>query len=98
MESGREVGHNVYSMFVDIPAGATVTIELDVAGTHLEDAYAIGIPSQPMAKPDLVDVSLTVAGETPVEAEGAGTRLEGRTVRWTGALAAPTRVGAQLDR
>jgi len=96
MEPGRELGLNVYSTFVDIPAGGTVTIELDVAGTWTEDTYGIDVPPEPMARPDLVEVNLTVAGEAPVSARGAGTQLEERRVRWTGPLVRLVHVEARL--
>jgi hypothetical protein len=96
MEPGRELGLNAYSTFVDIPAGGTVTIELDVAGTWTEDTYGVDVPPEPMARPDLVEVNLTVAGEAPVSARGAGTQLEGGRVRWTGPLARLVHVEARL--
>jgi hypothetical protein len=96
LESGRELGLNVYSTFVDIPAGGTVTLELDVAGTWVGDTYGVDVPPQPMARPDLIEVNVTVAGDVPVEPGGDGAGLEGRTVRWTGPLERLTHVEAQL--
>jgi hypothetical protein len=98
MESGRELGRNVYSAFVNLAAGASATIELDVAGVWTEGSYVVDVPPQPVVNPDLVDVSLTVAGEVPLETAGEGVQLDGRTVRWTGALERPVHIEANLDR
>lgn len=96
LESGRELNRNVYSAFVDIPPGATVTFELDVAGTWVGSAYLIGIPPQPMVTPDSVEVNLTVAGEAPLTPVAGDIRLDGRTLRWTGSPTTSTVVGSLL--
>ncbi|MGH9212081.1 MAG: DUF4012 domain-containing protein [Acidimicrobiales bacterium] len=98
VESGRELDRQVYSLFVDIPAGATFTIELDVSGSWTEDTYALEVPRQPLANPDQIAVNLTVAGELPVAARGEGATIEGRIVRWTGPLTNTVHIEANLDR
>jgi hypothetical protein len=47
---GREVGWNVYSRFVDIPPGTTVTFELELAGTVAKPDELVTW-EQPMASP-----------------------------------------------
>jgi len=47
---GREAGWNVYSRFVDIPAGSTVTFELQLAGTVARPDELVTW-EQPMASP-----------------------------------------------
>jgi hypothetical protein len=82
---------------VDIPPGATLIIELDVRGTHDEDAYGITVPPSPFATPDQVEVNLTVAGEQPIAVDGTGVTVDGRMVRWAGPLVDETRIEADLS-
>jgi hypothetical protein len=48
--AGQETGWNVYSAFVDIPAGATVTIEVQLHG-HVVDPGKVVTFTQPMSSP-----------------------------------------------
>ncbi|MDW3217883.1 MAG: DUF4012 domain-containing protein [Acidimicrobiales bacterium] len=69
---GVEVGFNrqpafggeVATVIVEVPAGETRVVELQVAGTVTADAdgYRLVIPHQPLVNQDLVSVSATVDG------------------------------------
>ena len=50
VEAGTERGWNVYSFFVDIPSGATVRIEADLAG-RVDDPSRVVSWTQPMTNP-----------------------------------------------
>jgi hypothetical protein len=56
-ESEVEFGRNVYSTYVDIPAGSTTVIELQLAGA-LTDHYGLTVLRQPMPTPDQVMVTI----------------------------------------
>ncbi|HEY3143740.1 MAG TPA: DUF4012 domain-containing protein [Acidimicrobiales bacterium] len=97
MEAGHELGRKVYSTFVDLAPGATVTIELDVSGVWTPGLYSIGVQPQPMPQfPDDVEVSLTIAGDREITVDGKGVVKDGRTLRWAGPLTEPVNVGAIL--
>lgn len=55
VESERERDRNVYSTYVDIPPGAEVTIELDLAGWY-DGHYRLDVHRQPTAHPDALEV------------------------------------------
>ena len=81
IQSELELGHNVYSLFVDIPPGGSVDIELDLTGSVDGRRYDLELPVQPFATPDELQVNLEVVGATPV-ADGEAT-VEGDTVHWS---------------
>jgi hypothetical protein len=60
----RELGRNVYSQFVDIAAGETRTIELELEGVVGlgEGSYRFRYFSQVLAHPDAVQATVAVAG------------------------------------
>jgi hypothetical protein len=59
MEFQRELGWAVYSRFLEIPAGGTVTVELDLTGTLSSGAeYPLAIGYQPLVNPDQVSVEM----------------------------------------
>jgi len=65
LESESEQGRGVYSAFIDVPAGATVTLALDLAGAVLTSTpYRLDLHRQPSAAPDQVTVSLARSGGT----------------------------------
>ncbi|HEX6420159.1 MAG TPA: DUF4012 domain-containing protein [Acidimicrobiales bacterium] len=83
LQSEVESGRNVYSTFVDIPAGATVEIELDLSGAIDGHRYELDLPEQPFATTDEVTVELEVVGAEPVVDRGAGAEVDGSVVRWS---------------
>ncbi|HEX8802678.1 MAG TPA: DUF4012 domain-containing protein, partial [Acidimicrobiales bacterium] len=86
VESAVERDRNVYSTFVTIPPGGTVTVELDVTG-RVEGDYALDLAQQPLVHAEQAAVSIEVAGDGEVAADGIrGARVDGRTVTWSGPL------------
>lgn len=81
IQSELELGHNVYSLFVDIPPGGTVDVELDLTGSVDGRRYDLELPVQPFATADEIAVNVEVVGATPV-VDGEAT-VEGNTVRWS---------------
>jgi len=65
LESGTEQGRGVYSTFVNVPAGATRSLTLDLTGSMpTARPYRLDLHRQPSVAPDQVSVSLTQAGLT----------------------------------
>ncbi|HEV8116177.1 MAG TPA: DUF4012 domain-containing protein, partial [Acidimicrobiales bacterium] len=65
LDPGIEQGRGVLSAFVDVPAGATVTLALDLAGAvQIDGSYRLDLHRQPSAAPDQVTVSLARSGAT----------------------------------
>lgn len=64
LEPGRELGRNVWSVFVDVPPGASanVTVELSGAVDLSAGRYRFDLLPQAMVLPDRVDVEVTVRG------------------------------------
>ena len=62
-ESERELDRNVYSAFVDIPAGSTAVVELDLSG-ELREPYRLTVLRQPSAAPDRMSVTINRVSET----------------------------------
>jgi hypothetical protein len=61
LESGRELGRNVYSTYLRVPAGGSRALALTLEGTVALEAggwYRLNLPRQPAVAPD--DVSVTV--------------------------------------
>jgi hypothetical protein len=86
LQAERELDRDVYSTFVDIPPGGTVTIELELRGSAA-DYYPLTLAQQPLVNPEQAQVSITVGGDQPIEVEDdQDVTVEGRTVRWTGPL------------
>jgi hypothetical protein len=72
MEAERELGWNVYSTFVDIPAGGEVAVRLGFAGTLPADGpYSVTLRSQALAFPDVVRIDArTTEGDVLVQNHG----------------------------
>ncbi|MDD9370317.1 MAG: DUF4012 domain-containing protein, partial [Acidimicrobiales bacterium] len=81
IQSELELGRNVYSLFVDIPPGGSVDVELDLTGSVDGRRYELDLPVQPFATVDEVAVNVEVAGATPVA--GGDATVEGNIARWT---------------
>jgi hypothetical protein len=73
---GRRFDRNRYTIPVNVPAGATVTLKLHLTGKLAPgDRYALRWISPPMASPDKVDVHIEAAGSSRI------TRADGLVVR-----------------
>lgn len=92
VERETELGRNVWSLFVDIPPGATATLTVELAGTVDLSAgtYRFDLLPQTMVDPDRVEVSLRFVGAEVRRAPVAGGRaapggvtVEGTVVRAT---------------
>lgn len=68
VERQRELGWNVYSTFLEIPAGQSRTVEL-VLGGSVEPAtgYRLSVGAQPAANPDQVEVVVRPASGWAIE-------------------------------
>jgi Protein of unknown function (DUF4012) len=84
LQAEVEAGRNVYSTFVDIPPQSTVEVELDLRGNIEGRRYQLDVPVQPFATVDTIDVSVEVAGATPV-VTGEAT-VEGNVAEWSATL------------
>lgn len=73
-----EEGPNAYNKYVEVPAGATVEIVMELAGPLDAGNYSLAVRHQPTVNPDAVSVSVTFAerfeatipGETAPSADG----------------------------
>jgi hypothetical protein len=90
-----ELERNVYSTFVDIPPGATVTVELDVTGTAVAGPmYVLDLAQQPLVMPEQFTLNVTAAGDLGIagavgnaaDDELARLDIDGRQVHWQGPL------------
>lgn len=64
LSAGRELGRNAYSTYVDVAAGASATLDLQLAGTlrlRRGGWYELELPVQPMVNADGVRVLVRVA-------------------------------------
>lgn len=62
-EFDREAGRSVTSMLVDVPANSTRTLVLHWTGAVAPGArYGVGLPAQPLVRPDEATVRVTVEG------------------------------------
>jgi hypothetical protein len=63
MSSGVEVGVKAYSAYVDVPSGATVTLQVHLAGqVASRNALAMTVRLQPAVNPEREVVEVTPAG------------------------------------
>jgi len=70
LESGRELGLDVYSAFLDIPPGGTITLVLDLEGqVETSEEYTLGVGMQPLVNPDVVTANVTLADGWLVDEE-----------------------------
>jgi hypothetical protein len=59
VEVGAELGHHVYTAPVEIPQGATVTVEVDLVGTiDASSRYQLRVAQQPLVIPDEVEIEV----------------------------------------
>jgi hypothetical protein len=64
-QAGGELGHNVFSQLVDIPAGATAVLEYRLSGNVGPGDYRLVYRPQPLPEPDrLVVQATTSSGDT----------------------------------
>jgi hypothetical protein len=96
IQSEQEAMRNVYSTFVEIPPGGTVTVELDVRGTVEGDSYRLDIDQQPLARPEEAQVAIAVAGDDPVSAGTRDTELDGRVALWSGTMDRARHLGVDV--
>jgi hypothetical protein len=95
LQAEVELGRNVYSTFVDIPAGAAVDIEVDLSGTIEGRRYVLDIPVQPFAKPDEATVTVEVVGGTAASREAD---VDGNVATWSGTLDRDRHVAVSAPR
>lgn len=58
-ESQRELGFRVYSHYLSVPPGGTVTVELDLAGSLDSNRdYRLAVGMQPTVTPDAVRLTI----------------------------------------
>jgi hypothetical protein len=95
LQAEVELGRNVYSTFVDIPAGAAVDIEVDLSGTIEGRQYVLDIPVQPFAKPDEATVTVEVVGGTAASREAD---VDGNVATWSGTLDRDRHVAVSAPR
>lgn len=90
MEYQREFGYAVYSRFVTIPSGATVTVVLELDGRlGVGPGYQLRVGAQPVPNPDTITVAVDAApgsqvrGATGLAVRGRGTGAAGSAVLTT---------------
>ena len=55
---GEERGYRTYGLYLDVPPGGEVTLELSLRGTIPDmEGYRLVVPAQPMVNPDALTVS-----------------------------------------
>jgi hypothetical protein len=73
-EFQEELGSSVYSRFLTIPPGGTVTVEMDLFGALDPGRYRLALEAQPMVNPDQVLVELEPTEGWGVRSASAGNR------------------------
>jgi hypothetical protein len=74
MESERELGRNVYSAFLLIPPGESVTLRVALSGSLATGSeYRLDVASQPAAETGELDVEVRVPGRRIADAKGLAT-------------------------
>lgn len=64
LEFQRELGRQVYSTYLDVPAGSSRVVTLELAGTQEPGTdYHLAIGHQPVIQPDGVDVDVRLAAD-----------------------------------
>ena len=67
LESGRETGRNVFSLFLNVPPGATATLSIDLAGRITRGrTYRLAWRAQALPVPEVASARVTVGGRTLV--------------------------------
>jgi hypothetical protein len=75
VESGTELGRNVYSTFVSIPAGSTRTVTMAVAGSVNIDPggwYTLELPRQPALGNDRLTMTIDVPSGWEIQSDSTG--------------------------
>jgi Protein of unknown function (DUF4012) len=96
LQAELELGRNVYSAFVDIPAGEAVEIELDLRGVVEGRRYELDVPVQPFATADELAVSVEAAGDASLASREA--TIEGNVARWSTTLDQPRTLSVSAAR
>jgi UDP-N-acetylmuramyl pentapeptide phosphotransferase/UDP-N-acetylglucosamine-1-phosphate transferase len=100
VESDTELGLNVYSFYVRVPARATGEVVVELAGTVALDAggwYELVLGRQPVVNPDHARVAVQVADGWRI-ADAAGVEPNGRVAVGASELGEPTRVAVRIER
>jgi hypothetical protein len=94
LQSEEELARHVYSTFVDIPSGGSVTLELDLKGQLPAGLgfYPLVMQPQPLVNPEQADVNVIVAGNDKIKVSGDHVQVQGRTVHWGGTLDVKQRI------
>lgn len=79
LEAGREQGRNVYSAYVTVPPGESLTLRFTLAGAVARGAYRLDLARQPTVEPDTAQVK--VHRSTPVTNLRGGPMLVSRRLR-----------------
>jgi hypothetical protein len=86
VEAERELGVNVYSQFVDVPPGGTVTVTYHLSGgIDLRDGYRLAVGGQPTINPDEVTVGVETASGSIDPDEGFEDEGGAVAAHWTDA-------------
>jgi hypothetical protein len=95
LQSEVELARAVYSTFVDIPSGGTVTLELDLSGQLPAGLgfYPLRMQPQPLVNAEQGEVTVTVAGDDRLEVKGDGVAIDGRNITWSGPLDVAQEIG-----
>ena len=78
-ESQLEFGYHVYSQYITVGSGQTVTVTLDLGGAMAAGLdYHLGVGVQPMVNPDQIQVTVTPQGSWKVDrSSGLYAELDG---------------------
>jgi hypothetical protein len=102
LESGRELGRNVYSGFVSIPGNERRTLQVDLAGTLPNDDgwYRLDLVPQPAVLADQIHVrvGVPVGWKVTATTDGADVAADGRSATFDFEATAPTQVAVRLGR
>ena len=83
VESQVELGVNVYSQFVAVPPGGTVSLTFRLAGgIDLTDGYRLAVAGQATINPDRVEVTVRTADGTISSRRGLDDTGDGATATW----------------
>jgi hypothetical protein len=86
IEVQQELGRFVYSAFLDIPPGASVTVHLDLSGQIIgAPDYRLDVAAEPMVNADQFDAVIQLMGDATVH-DAEGMRDDGSTASVTTTL------------
>jgi hypothetical protein len=87
MQSEVELDRNVYSTFVTIPPGGTVTVEVELAGTLDGDRYELVLAPEGVVAVDQATFAVELAGGADAAEDVEGDMvLDGGTATWSGPM------------